>query len=517
MPYDVLTYAAYKYMQSKKRKAKKKAKALRQTKTHQEFLELLTASKTTNLSEKDAQLLISNETIEYGSEQDNYLGLPFGTIDDYVEVLIYDTQNNFLESGVADKSDYFYDEEEGGIKLKTGTILRKMGYDRGRFKVMYNFLRKMGGSYETIVTDKEGKIYNGEVDENEIGNSLFIKENKYNIHKISDSRTELRLLPQNIIDENYLRRFYKLGSKVTKYQADETPISNIEFKGTDEQKPTSKLIKFIGTTGHNEGQFDKIMTGGKIMIPNFFVTRKVEMSVATSGADLGYDDYEIVGTNEQRASFRIVELIVGSPKLNNANQPGDRYLGAHHTYFQGYKKDDIIVNPVTGEQMPSENKADHQATLNIGINTDKQLETGKNWIKTPLASTGRIENIVALEEPNFDRIFFKQSSGAVTVDLESNSTFFTNTTVTYTWEFFGWDLDRKRNWANKTVGWNMYILKRKYKPDGGDNGGDISIDSVSDNSLYATEDSTGNGMRGSVTIDPEDRDVTTYAPDTRPG
>ena len=130
MPINILTYAAYKQMQSKKRKAKQydeKVKAMREAETQQEFLDLLFSSNTTNLSESDAEVLISNEKIEYGSDKDAYLGPPFGTSDDYIEVLIYDTQNNLLETGVVERTDYLYDEEEGGIRIKTGTILRKWG------------------------------------------------------------------------------------------------------------------------------------------------------------------------------------------------------------------------------------------------------------------------------------------------------------------------------------------------------------------------------------------------------
>tara|TARA_R110002051_G_C8608225_1_gene481466 strand:+ start:6 stop:893 length:888 start_codon:yes stop_codon:yes gene_type:complete len=254
------------------------------------------------------------------------------------------------------------------------------------------------------------------------------------------------------------------------------------------------------------------------MIPNFFVTKKIEMPIATGGDALGLEDYEIFGTNEQRASFRVAELIVGSSKQNNANQYGDRYLGTHHTYFQGMSKDDIIVNPVTGEQMPSDEKKDHLGLHNIGLSSDRYLEAyDMHNIKTSLGRNGRIDNIVAIEEPIFNRLFFNLSSGAVTIDLESNSVFETDSTVTYTWEFFGWDQDRERNWLNQTVAWNLFELKRKYKPNGDNNSGDISIDAVAGNALYATEDSTGNGLRGSLTLDPGDRDVTIYAPDTRPG
>ena len=164
MPYDVLIYAAYKYNKSQKRKAKQAAKKA-ENKRQQSFLDLLNSSNTTNLSESDAEVLTSNEKIEYGSDKDAYLGPPFGTSDDYIEILIHDTQNNLLETGVVDNTDYIYDEEEGGIRIKTGTILRKMGYDRGRFNVLYNFLRKMAGSPQTLVTDVDGQVYNGEVNE----------------------------------------------------------------------------------------------------------------------------------------------------------------------------------------------------------------------------------------------------------------------------------------------------------------------------------------------------------------
>jgi hypothetical protein len=518
MPYDVLIYAAYKYNKSQKRKAKQAAKKAENAR-QQAFLDLLDSSNTTNLSESDAEVLTSNEKIEYGSDKDAYLGPPFGTSDDYIEILIHDTQNNLLETGVVDNTDYIYDEEEGGIRIKTGTILRKMGYDRGRFNVLYNFLRKMAGSPQTLVTDVDGQVYNGEVNENEIGNSLFIKEDKYNVHEISDSRTELRLITQNIRDEDYLRRFYKLGSKQTKYQADETPISNIEFVGTAEEKETSKQIRFIPVTGMNEGRFMESMKGGMLTIPNFFVTRKIETPIATSGQDLGYEDYEIFGGDEQRASFRIVELIVGAPKQNNGNQYGDRYLGIQHRYFEGFRKDDVITNPVTGEQSTG-TKEDAKALRDIGITTDKYLDeyTDPDYkVKSDYGLQGRIENIVALEEPIFNTVIFNRSEGVATVDLESNSTFFTDSSVTYTWEFFGWDVDRNRNMFNTTTSFNLNILKRKYKPNGGDNNGDISIDSVPDNNLYATEDSSGNGLKASITLNPADRNVDTFPPNARPG
>ena len=41
----------------------------------------------------------------------------------------------------------------------------------------------------------------------------ILKENKYLIHEISPTRTELRLITQNIREEDYLRGFYRLGKR----------------------------------------------------------------------------------------------------------------------------------------------------------------------------------------------------------------------------------------------------------------------------------------------------------------
>ena len=163
------------------------------------------------LNEIDREILIGNEPFNYNSIENTYFGGYFGNnSEDYVEVMIYDTNDNLLETSVADSEDYYYDSEKGGVKLKTGTILRKLGYDRGRFKVTYNFLRKIAGSYQTVVTDQGGNIFNGDVDVNEIDKTLFIKEDKYITHQISPSRNEIRLVTQNIRDEKYIRDFYRL-------------------------------------------------------------------------------------------------------------------------------------------------------------------------------------------------------------------------------------------------------------------------------------------------------------------
>ena len=134
------------------------------------------------LNKTDLELLQTGQGIDLGSNNYAYLGGKFTeNPNDYVEVLIYDKNENFLESAVVDSSDYIVEENEG-IKLKTGTILRKLGYEKGRYIVKYNFLRKVAGSYENILVDANNMRYTGEFDPNDeadvarIGNDLFIKE-----------------------------------------------------------------------------------------------------------------------------------------------------------------------------------------------------------------------------------------------------------------------------------------------------------------------------------------------------
>ena len=160
------------------------------------------------LNDKDTSLILSNKTIDLNEDKNAYLGGPFGTNEkDYIEVLIYDTNNNFLESTIVNSDDYEY--YNSGVKLKTGTILRKMGYDRGKFVVKYNFLRKLAGSWETLLTNNDDTLYTEEFNRNDpndiakIGDTLFLKENKYVIHEISPTRTEIRLIPQHIKNEKY--------------------------------------------------------------------------------------------------------------------------------------------------------------------------------------------------------------------------------------------------------------------------------------------------------------------------
>ncbi len=175
-----------------------------------------------NLSQKDKNILKTNKTIDLTSTEYAYLGGSFGSNDnDYIEALLYDTNNNFVESSIVDRGDYIIEKES--IVIKTGTILRKMGYDRGRYLVKYKFLRKQAGSFETILTDEDGKLYKGEFNVDDLGkildpdgNQLFLKENKYIVHEISPTRQEIRIIAQNINDSEYNNNLMNLSKSSIK-------------------------------------------------------------------------------------------------------------------------------------------------------------------------------------------------------------------------------------------------------------------------------------------------------------
>jgi len=369
------------------------------------------------LKEFDKELLLSNRKFEYNSSissENAYFGGYFGNdSEDYVEVLIYDINDNLLETSVADSTDYYYDDEKGGMKLKTGTILRKLGYDRGRFKVTYNFLRKLAGSYETVVTDENDEIFNGDVDINQIDKSLFIKENKYISHEISPSRTEIRLVPQKIKNEKYIRDFYRLAATNKKVVASPMDSSNIEFVGdTNSEKRNSKTIKF--SNSETNPQFEDSMKNGKIIIPNVFIVGYESPPTPISPEELGKTPSELTGTEALEASFYLDQAVDGTRFTDNnlKNAPGDIFFSPAYDIFK-----------------------------NLNYNQDIPMAI-QNFDTFDFQGDGRkIEDIRNLKDSAFDPIWVKRNDPEPVLDFASNSTLRADAATTYTWEVFGWDKD----------------------------------------------------------------------------
>jgi len=222
------------------------------------------------LNQKDTEILFKNQSVnlDFGSSED-----------DYVEVFLYDTNDNLLETNIVEESDYRIDSD--GVKLKTGTILRKMGFDRGRYRVRYNFLRKTAGSYETVLTDTNNRIYNGPFHVMDNGNimkgaehtdgaeRLFIKENKYIVQEISPTRTEVRIIGQNIDDEKYKNDLFFSGKQRRKEQVD----LNLRFVNRNSTTDESELEKSVVLRASSN--VPQSYLGGLIYLNNAFIEEKI--------------------------------------------------------------------------------------------------------------------------------------------------------------------------------------------------------------------------------------------------
>ena len=253
------------------------------------------------LNEIDSNILQTGAQINFNSPEYSYLDGEFGqNPNDYVEVLIHDEEENFIESGIVDKDDYIIDGIVG-VKLKTGTILRKFGYDRGRYVVKYNFFRKLAGSYENLLVNENQESYIGETNvDDQTGKitgtdnqELFIKENKYLIHEISPSRTELRITTQNIRDRQYQSDFFNLqrGKKIISSNIEQAlrevgnvqdgfaqgilDATGVKFEGLDiETQNKSYQIKLPIPTTTN-------MIGGFIYLNDVYNTKALEQTDRT--------------------------------------------------------------------------------------------------------------------------------------------------------------------------------------------------------------------------------------------
>ena len=248
------------------------------------------------LTEKDLELLQvkGKKEIDPSNPEFAYLFPRFdASVDgyerDYVEAHIFDTNENFLESAVVNR-EYIDKDINNFIKIKTGTFLRKIGYDRGRYVVKYNFLRKMAGDHKPILVDVSGNIFNELVDSGPDGNvtiqsdgrifttgdikkELFLRENKYFIHEISESRKEVRLANQQIKSDKYLRDFFNLQKEKKRIGSVGEIDSHLVFEapvGTpDASKADSNTLVLANPNGN---EFPKHLVGGIFEVSNAFIT-----------------------------------------------------------------------------------------------------------------------------------------------------------------------------------------------------------------------------------------------------
>ena len=66
------------------------------------------------LEEKDYNILYSGKTIDTDDANYKYISsFDPNSEDDYVEALIHDAEQNFIQSVIVDRTDYTYEEVEG--------------------------------------------------------------------------------------------------------------------------------------------------------------------------------------------------------------------------------------------------------------------------------------------------------------------------------------------------------------------------------------------------------------------
>ena len=171
--------------------------------------------------------LSPNDYRELKKESKEVLGLsghlspPFGqSTNDYVEVHLLDTNDGFIEKFISQHTTF----EDDKMVINIGQDLRDRDYDRGDFKVRYNFIRKVAGGDEIVLTKTVdgkpniihsgnpeltgvpmGQFYTDEEGNAFVGESQYVrcttldlKEWKFKIDEISTSRTEVRIVPQLI-------------------------------------------------------------------------------------------------------------------------------------------------------------------------------------------------------------------------------------------------------------------------------------------------------------------------------
>tara|TARA_R110000744_G_scaffold48267_2_gene105618 strand:+ start:4736 stop:6199 length:1464 start_codon:yes stop_codon:yes gene_type:complete len=433
------------------------------------------------LNDKDLQILQTNISIDYSTKDNKYLGGVFGSNEnDVVEVLIYDINDNLLETSIVHPDDVEYDVNVG-VKLNTGTILRKLNYDKGKFVVKYNFLRTIAGSHETVLVDRNDDIFTGDFnptnpdDVGRIGTDLFIKENKYLIHEISPSRKEVRIIPARIKQEKYLRDFFNLAKKYKTVTNDGSDQSKLQLKSADGVNVLdSPRIGFVNIDSSNPPVFTDDMIGGTLTLPRVFI-RRYEYLAPPPGSGNSVQGNEVITTDittTMQARFFVTNDTITQAVDNSGGYIGDQFQDKAFEIFKG-----ISGQGFGDEDFPGEDNN----TTGIGFYRYKDTRKMKNIYDTDDRDFG----VISFASPN--------DSGQQII-VQSNSLLPADVTTHYRWELTGYDIDGDLKANNAT----------KIRPGGLGNDVGIQSESDDDNFVYASDGVGGNGLIGECTVDAAD-------------
>ena len=435
------------------------------------------------LEEKDYNILYSGKTIDTDDANYKYIAsFDPNSEDDYVEALIHDAEQNFIQSVIVDRTDYTYEEVEGKpeIKLNTGTILRKIGYDRGKYVVKYNFLRKKAGSYETILVDEnsdryigdyhvmpDGTIMDGESHEDSTGKILQVKELKYFIQEISPSRNEIRIVPQKIKDNKYINSFVNLQTRNNQYTLNEA----VSLHGTA-QSSTAGDSK-IAYVSNNEA-LKKNMEGGTFFINNSFIEQVIPPTPPPSEGNL-FEEIDTVGTDPLVVASRFV-ILEETTDYFAGGEKDFNFLYNHFTN-NGTEKNITIDSPLQSvSQIKNFFPTRDPKNPRREINTDKTIKDVRGVSGD---TRGGKDNLLASVAK------FKNSSEnqPTILTLGSVSSRPQNVAFEYEWTIFGFD----RNRYEETNLFGQTKSEHRYDPITGRTGtdGDIIIQGEAAGTLTA--------------------------------
>ena len=303
-----------------------------------------------------------------------------------------------------------------------------MGYDRGKFIVKYNFLRQVAGSYENVAVDANNRVV-----EDYIEGETRLKEFKYFIHEISPSRSELRIVPQNISNELYLNEFYDMqrtnkrintGNSVIGFE----PATDGDNLGTDTDPSvyTSKTIKVqnvdSGTDPLSDGfLFDRKMVNATLTVPGAFITAYIPPPVVYQDGDAPTGDVETESDILQPSFYISSQEGVYSQEGMGGGAP-DLTLTPYFTAFKSFDTVDTALNGALPDPPP-------------------WGDPGVSYIPDKPRT---LENIKQLRSGYFKFLYYEVSTEkTATVVFTSNSAL-PDVPTTYTWQITGWDWDSSK-------------------------------------------------------------------------
>tara|TARA_R110000803_G_scaffold137168_1_gene204131 strand:- start:1535 stop:8293 length:6759 start_codon:yes stop_codon:yes gene_type:complete len=282
------------------------------------------------LNDVDKQRLLRGITKKIGDKpyENGYWGEGGNSERDHVLVELLDQNGNLIEYRDLVKYDalagYFAGIDDDYIKISPPAHLKLFGYETGKFKIRYRFIRNLAGREDPVLLrtkqgfenqifpieanaanihiTEDGKIFGATTEKYESNpegiEQLLISDYKYKIETISSTRKEVRLSAKAIEDGslgsfNYQTDFLKLQEAVRV----ENISAVIGFKGYEvigppgpgsgAMNPPDTTIEYdtsliIRITPVDEGFiFTDNMVGGTIKLPNAYLTGYATQQVRT--------------------------------------------------------------------------------------------------------------------------------------------------------------------------------------------------------------------------------------------